>query len=839
MPGRPEDPKRPIRARMDALFEEMLRVDPEARIAWLARQDIEDPEIRRGVLDLLSKTETVTQGVEPTARSSLLMRRQTFAAEEDSAVGTVIGAWRVLAELGRGGMGTVYRAERADGAFEQEAALKLIRSDAWNPDVGRRFEVERQILAKLDHPNIARLLDGGEVGDGRPYLVMELVEGQSIDAYCDRRRLTLAQRLELFEQVCRAVRHAHRSLFVHRDIKPSNVIVSPGGKVKLVDFGIARALDSALVSSLPNSEPLTRAMDWIMTPSYASPEQISGQAITTATDVYQLGLLLFEMMVGRKAQKADGLSPIHLVRLVCEAEIEPPSAAALNVDKEVADNRRSAPAELSKELLGDLDAMIGMALHKEPERRYDSAQQLLEDIGRHRAGLPVLARPDTLIYRTSRFVARHRRAMGLGSLGFLLISALLGLSLDSRLKADQERARTLEATTRAQQYVAVISELFEYPLRSDGDGPPRMRDFADRAVTIIRRDLKDQPLARAGLLAEIGPTYSSIGAYEQAVEVFIEALEAITEDQIKRSDLLLQLGRNQHFFGDFDGAEASLREAVSLLRSIHGPHALRVAKVELEIADLLHSRGRLSAAHAMFEATIARLESVEPEPPPALISEAYGFFGNVLRDRGLYESAELAYQKGLAKRDELDDGPGTKFALRSVQYARLLTLQGRFDEAEARFGSELKKLRLVHFDDHPLSAVTLRELAFLQVSRGQPDQAANSLAEAIRISEGWLKPRHPTLPRLHAIDAEIKRRQGSSIQALQAAKAALDSFKEIGLKGHPYALDACVTLVKVVDEPGMSAQPWMAPHLEDCRASAEAELDPENPRIRWLQESIE
>ncbi len=775
----------------------------------------------------LAPTEILDTGAQP---GGSVTREAVTAAAGEPPAGARIGAWRVLSRLGQGGMGTVHLVERADGAFEQRAALKLIKPGAWSENFGRRLESERQILADLNHPNIARLLDGGYAADGRPYLVMELIDGLPIDRYCDRERLSIDRRLELFSQVCQAVQHAHRALIVHRDLKPSNVVVDGSGKVTLLDFGIARALKPGGAPV----EPLTRAMDQVMTPDYASPEQVRGQPVTTATDVYQLGLLLFELLTGQRAHRIEGPSPVAFVRAVCETPVARPSTVvAPAADPEPAGARSSTPQALARRLRGDLDSIVAVALRKEPERRYGSVAELYDDLDRHRRGLPVQARPDSLSYRLQRFVGRHRQAAAWAALCLaLVVWAVVGSA--------RARLRSVREAERVRQVEAVIGSLFEFPRVTGAGGPPRMSDFVDHAAELIRTDLRDQPASQARLMARLGLAYSSLGSYAKSVAAFEEALARVGSagDPEERSELLYRLGRNQHYVGLFGAAEASFREAARLRGGIFGESDSRTVAINLELVDLLHSLGRLREAEALLGLAIVNLEAAgESRDVRSLRARAHGYLGNVLRDRGALDWAEAAYRTAIAGNLELHGPRDRVTASNEIYFARLLVLRGRFDEAEALLDKQLALLREVHFGEHPQSALALRELGFAAIERGQYELAEERLARSKEISNQWLGPEHPTIPRVTAIKAELERRRGRPAAALEVSEAALDHFARLGLRGHPSALDACITLGLAGTELGRGAEPWVVSHLGECLAAAERELvvgDPRTERLRAL-----
>ena len=323
--------------------------------------------------------------------------------------GNRIGPYRVLRTLGVGGMGEVFLAERADAEFEQQVAIKVVFGGTVSRSVQSRLKIERQILAQLDHPNIAHLMDGGSLPDGTAYIVMEYIDGIPIDAYCDSSRLGLVARLRLFQTVCAAVHYAHQNLIVHRDLKPSNILVTTGGVPKLLDFGIAKLLDQRPAGH--HTLAVTHADIRIMTPDHASPEQIRGQAITTSSDVYVLGVLLYKLLTGNSPFVIPSMRLTDIERAICEKDPPLPShsivADSSTAARAMADARSTSPARLRRALAADLDNIVFMAMRKEPERRYASAQQMASDIQRYLEGKPVIARRDTWPYRTSKFVKRH------------------------------------------------------------------------------------------------------------------------------------------------------------------------------------------------------------------------------------------------------------------------------------------------------------------------------------------------------------------------------------------------------------------------------------------------
>src|SRR6267378_431513 len=426
-----------------------LELDPGKRTEYLDQACGSDASLREELGFLLEAEGKAGPGFlsDPVVLADLTL---DLPQQSDAWVGRRLGSYQIVEEIGAGGMGEVYRAVRADDEYRKEVAVKLVRSDQDSNFVLNRFKNERQILAGLDHSNIARLLDGGTTEGGVPYFVMELIEGQRIDEYCNVRGLATTGRLELFLGVCSAVQYAHQRLIIHRDIKPGNILVTAEGVPKLLDFGIAKILDTEAVAGQP--EPTLTAFR-ALTPGYASPEQVKNEPITTASDVYSLGVVLYELLTGRVPYPSDSRTPHDLARAVCEFEPERPSTALRRVVAETKTKpaqpaqfpsgspQDDSRAKLSKRLSGDLDTIVLMALRKEPSRRYASVEQLADDIRRHLQNLPVIARKDTILYRTTKFVVRHKTGVLAAALGTLVLLGALGVALREAHIARVQEAR--------------------------------------------------------------------------------------------------------------------------------------------------------------------------------------------------------------------------------------------------------------------------------------------------------------------------------------------------------------------------------------------------------------
>jgi serine/threonine protein kinase/tetratricopeptide (TPR) repeat protein len=460
--------------------------------------------------------------------------------------GQRFGAYQVIREIGRGGMGAVYLAGRADDQFKKRVALKVLRADINAQEVLDRFRHERQILASFDHPNIAGLLDGGSTPNGEPYLVMDYVEGTPIDQYCDSHGLTVAERITLFRQVCSAVQYVHQNLIVHRDLKPSNILVTPDGVPKLLDFGIAKILKPEMMADMVNA---TRAEDRVMTPAYASPEQVRGEPITTASDIYSLGVVLFEILTGRQPYRVKGDTAHELARVICDEEPDKPSTAIRKTNQgtaqppsrveEVSRKRSTEPDRLERRLKGDLDNILLKAMRKEPQRRYASVEQFSEDLHRHLANLPVSAHEDSLRYRTEKFVRRNMVAVTAGAVAVLSLIAGLVVTTIAFRQARNERAlaesRFEDVRKLAHTFIFDVHDAIQ---NLSGATPARSlivktgAEYLDRLATapMSNSTLKDslqQELAEGYVKigdVEGNPFVSNLGDITKALENYRKAL---------------------------------------------------------------------------------------------------------------------------------------------------------------------------------------------------------------------------------------------------------------------------------------------------------------------------
>ena len=677
--------------RLNEIFHAALALDPGDRTAFLAAAAADDASLRLEAGQLLEAYQRSE------ADSGVIDRFETSldALAAPPVEGRRLGPYRVSAEIGRGGMGTVWLAERADGQFQQRVAIKLIKRGMDTAQILDRFRIERQILASLDHPHIARLLDGGTTGDGLPYFVMEHIEGQPIDRFADDRRLSIRQRLELFLQVCDAVSYAHRHLIVHRDIKPQNILVTDGGVPKLLDFGIAKVLQDA-----GDQGTLTMGGHQLLTPDYASPEQVDGGPTTTQTDVYSLGVVLYELLTGRSPYRPRTWRTPDVCESVRSSEIDRPSLAVARPADPAAGRRAASGTDrpsatgagtmdrLRLQLRGDLDAIVLAALRKDPARRYGSVEQLANDIRRHLQGLPVRARADGLGYRTAKFVRRNRVAVAAAG---LIALALVGGTLATLWQARNARTQARlaqQAQARAERRFAEVRRLANVLLFDYHDA---IRDLP--GATAVRQRLVRDALQYLNGLAEEGRGDPSLQrelalAYRRVAD--------------------LQGDGGGDSLGDTAGAIESHRKSLAILESLLAAQPdnpiLRwdVADGTLELSQSISVTADQQEAFTLARQAVTRFEDLVAGPAPPLdhrlsLARAYDSLGTLLLESGKPRDALELHQRQQRLLEEAPEADRSQPALRralSVAYQHLGDAQSTFGDHEAALASFEHCLRL-------------------------------------------------------------------------------------------------------------------------------------------------
>ena len=657
--------------------------------------------------------------------------------------GDRIGPYRVLRTLGVGGMGEVFLAERADAEFEQQVAIKVVYGGAIARNVQSRLRIERQILAQLDHPNIAHLLDGGSLPDGTAYIVMEYVDGIPIDVFCDSNHLDIVARLKLFQTVCAAVHYAHQNLIVHRDLKPSNILVTAPGVPKLLDFGIAKLLDERQVGH--HTLAVTHADIRIMTPDHASPEQVRGEAITTSSDVYVLGVLLYRLLTGTGPFFIPSMRLTDIERAICEKLPSLPSQAVGTGDsveaRGIADDRSTSAHRLRRTLRGDMDNIVFMAMRKEPERRYGSAQQMASDIQRYLEGKPVIARRDTMSYRTAKFVRRHWLPVTASvSVAFLILAFATTTYVQSlRIAAErdrvaQQRVLAERERARAEEVSSFLVNLFKLSDPEENRGNlVTARELLDSGAKRLRAGLQDQPATKAALLSTVGEVYDSLGQYQDALPILNESLSLQPQSRDKsRIDTLLELGRARMGTGDLSASEAPLQEALHLSQGNFGATSQEAGHALWQLGKLRQQQGQFGEAKDLYKRALGIFESTFA--PQIDVSAVLDDLAQIYAREQQWALAKQTYERALeVDRHVLgDDHP--RVAIHMQNLAIVAQNIGDLKQAEALYRDVIRRQERSYGDRHPETAITDGNYGLLLQREGRLAEAEPFLRSALSMS---------------------------------------------------------------------------------------------------------
>ncbi|NOT08339.1 MAG: protein kinase [Gemmatimonadales bacterium] len=706
---------------IEELFAAIVDRSPAERDAAL--QAFAGPEaVRMEVRSLLAALDAAHVNIDPSPGASHLTLG-ALATATTSLVGRTLRSWHVVREIGRGGMGTVYEAFRADDRYRQRVAVKTVARAVDSEVVARRFRQEQQILATLEHPNIASLIDGGVTDEGQPYFVMEYVDGQPIDRYAAALRLGLEARLDLFRQICSAVQFAHRNLVVHRDLKPSNILVTQDGTVKLLDFGIAKLLGDAEREAPTLTETGFRAF----TTAYASPEQVRGEPISTATDVYSLGVMLYLLVSGHLPIDVEKLTPTAALARICDTIPEPPSRA---VTAEAAHTLGSAdPRRLARTLEGELDDIVMMALRKEPERRYPTVAAFSDDLKRYLQGQQVVARPDTWRYRVRSFSRRNPKfvvAIGIAALSLLGGAALAG---SQARRAGQERDRARTEAARSSRVVSFIEQL----LAAQVQGALTEATIAslDQAVEQSRGELADDPVARAAVYRTAAKAYASHNRDERALPLLDSALALDRRHagphSIEVARDLIVLARVDYNRGQLDSAVTHAATAVEILRTETSDRP-----DDLPSALLYHSFA-LTYAGRPDEGLVVAKEGIDhdtPRGPSAILAYLHMALGEAHIFLGAYAEGEAEYRRSAALYDSLPGEPPTELAIAELGLATLTMDRGKTDSAEIHAERSLELFVRRWGPEHAYTSRVHSILARIAAAKGDSARTAREVGAA-------------------------------------------------------------------------------------------------------------
>ena len=847
------------------VLNDALEVPIAQRDAYLDGVCARDTELRREVESLIEAHEEASSRVPWPFGGARVPKIEQLADHElgptapsHRAVPERVGPYRIEQRLGEGGMGTVYRAVRADREFEQRVAVKILRADLLDGEWVQRFRAERQILARLEHANVARLIDGGTTENGRPYLVMEYIEGQPLDRYCDRQDISLERRLELFRKICAAVHVAHQNLIVHRDLKPANILVGEDGEPKLLDFGIAKLLQPresvhTLVATLPGMGPMTL--------SHASPEQIRGQTITTASDVYSLGVVLYELLAGRLPYPAaDGYDLQQMATEICELESPPPSSVTTYASR------------WQRRLTGDLDMICLKALRKEAEHRYASAEQLANDLRRYQRRLPVIAQGDAWRYRSAKFLRRHRLAVAAAALITTLTAGFIITLLVQRQQIQQKQ--------RSSQEVArLMIDLFDNadPDRALGERLTA-RELLDRGARSMQGRLDDEPEVRATLLETLGQVYRKLGLLAEAEPLLEEALELRRDTRGPRdpvtAETLRQLGDRDFSAGHYARAEQRFREALVSLgarpgaplaltlggiartlraqgdldaASDHFDRALEAGRASLDdedpvIARILQGRagleqeqGDLQAAQESLERALAIYRQAHGERHPEVAGTMQSI-AMVLADRQLFTESDALFGDVLALQRQFYDGPHPALATTLDSLASSLFARGRFKDAEPLALEALEIRRQIYGDDHSRVARSINLLGLIRASEGQGDEAERLFRQAIDVWQRLRGTDHPEIIGVLANLGELLVQRGQLDAGAEHLEEALRISRAVYGEDHVQPAILSTTLGKARDLQGDLAGAEAL--YRQALPVLESSLGPRHARVATLRQNL-
>jgi serine/threonine-protein kinase len=699
--------------RIEMLFHQASELDSAARSAFLDQACHNDFEMRAELDSLLSSADKTLLDLK---NSVCVAAGEMLDNEEEGRLR--IGAYRLVRTLGEGGMGAVYLGARDDDQFERLVAIKVIRAAmAQSPALQIRFRTERQILANLDHPNIARMLDGGITRDGSPYLVMEYIDGIALDAFCREHALSLDARLRLFRTLCTAVDYAHRHLVVHRDLKPANVLVMADGTPKLLDFGIAKLLDPYQIGADP---AVTRGSQRLLTPDYASPEQILGKPVSTATDVYALGILLFELTTGERPCTVTGSEPIAQALAICEQEPETPST--------VCSRNQYLPPDQARRIRGDIDSIVLKALRKDPEQRYASASQLLAEVDRYLSGHPVDAAGQGITYRVGKFAQRHRIGVAFAASAFLLI-----VSFSVAMAVLARRATQGEAKARREdEFLASIFKAAT-PEGSKGEAVTA-RQLLDQAAGRIDTELTSDPQLRASMSEDVGQAYEELGLYDQAMPLLERAVDLTRQTEGESggdyADTLFNLANVYRLKSEFQRAEPLFRRALALNEAKYGKNSLQTAHSLSGLGECLYLQDKDAEAEQLLRRALA----IERPLPDSSQGPTRNYLALVLERRGAYPEAASLLREAteITGRTEGKQSNDYLVSLHNLTGARID--MGDLDGAAASEKEVLATRQKVWGRDHPDTAYSLNNLGWIYLEQGNWQEAEPLLRENLEVT---------------------------------------------------------------------------------------------------------
>jgi serine/threonine protein kinase/tetratricopeptide (TPR) repeat protein len=804
--------------KISAHLDHALDLSPVERDAWLKELSRTDPESAAEVASLLADHRQL--------RAQGFLDSSPLTVDDASLSGVIIGAYTLISRIGAGGMGSVWLGRRSDGRYEGQVAIKLLNAALVGRGGEERFRREGVILGRLGHPHIASLIDAGVSNTGQPYLVLELVKGEHIDAYCDERRLSIERRIRLFLEVLSAVSHAHANLIVHRDLKPSNVLVNQAGAVKLLDFSIAKLMEDTGVSRL------TQDSGTALTPRYAAPEQVAGEPITIGTDVYSLGVLLYELLSGQHPYGAAVNTSREFTRAIVDQEPLPISVALLKAPAEsrslVAAQRATTPDRLVRALARDLETILHKSLKKSPGERYGSVAEMADDLRRYLDDQPIAARPDTVRYRTAKFVRRHRHSLAaVTAVIIAMVSIVTFYTMQVMAERDRARLQAEKASRVSELLTSVVTSVDPYrdpDAATEGVPAPSATALLDTLATRIADELGEQPEVQAEMLTVVGRTYERLGRIDKALPLLERALTIgrrsfalpdarvaqtlndlgvlqrrlgnfdasaplLTESLAMRRALvtgddkdvavtLSEYGRVLRDLGRLDEAERATRDALAMRMNLFGDEHRETATNKSDLGQLLMERGELAEAERLFRENLATTERVlGVEHPNAAASK--NFVGNVLAAKGDLAAAAQLQREALLVRRRIFGASNPESAFAVLSLAGTLEMQGRHQDAESLLSDAYAIVISALGADHSRVVNMAVDLARVRIARGQAADVEAMLRRALEMRQRTYPAGHWRIAEAQALLGASLASQHRNDEALTLMRAADRFFKPI------------------------------------------------------------
>lgn len=753
---------------IENIFNELLSLPKEQRENILNLRCGNNLQLKNEVLSLLKSYEETEDFLE----ASLPTNVGKEIKAPDKYIGSHIGPYLIESEAGTGGMGIVYKGKRDDKTFEQKVAIKILKHGFTSGYLFKSFLRERQTLANLKHPNIARLLDGGNTDDGLPYLVMEFIDGIPITDHCDKNRLTIKQRLEIFRTVCDAVQYAHQNLVIHRDIKPGNILVDEDGKPMLLDFGIAKLLDENLEA---DNDGITKTGFWVLTPDYASPEQIKGEPISTSSDLYSLGILLYQLITGHQPYKIKSSSPVAINNKLTGIELKKPSekiseteeikktdGSVIKISPDViCDLRREKSEKLRHHLKGDIDNIVLKAINNDPSRRYASVEQFSEDIRRHLDGLPVIARRDTAGYKLSKFIKRHKVGFTVSTLfALFLILSTIGISWQAKIAADERDKAKIEAA-KFEKVNAFLQEMLSSADPTEIGKDVKVYDVLNKASQDIEVELKGQPVIEANVRRTLGITYMNLG--------------------------------------EFDKAKLHLDKALNLSKKIYGIDNEETAQNFHDLALYFHWISDYHIADSLYGLSLSIFKKVLKEPTQSLVT-CMNDYGILKTDLGEYQDADKMLREALGFSEKINGKNSGDVAAILNNLALNSHYLKKLDEAEKYYLQSLDIRIGLQGENRPEVSTTYNNLGFVAIDKNDLKLAEKYFEKSYELKVNLEGKDHPDVGLALNNLAAVKFREKDYAKAEELLRRAIQLFSKSFKEDHVWVANSYYWLGKTLME---------------------------------------